>query len=290
MIHPIGMCIPESKIVPAVSRKEKLYATIVPGKRETYIYGNNEQAYYDDYAQSVFGITMPKAGWDCLRHYEILANGCIPWFQNLDQCPPGTMTHFPKALVIEAMRALAGVTDLNSDAVRHYTSRLLEHTRQHLTTRAMARYVLGQIENQNVSRILFLSADPRPDYIRCLLLHGFKELFGPQCHDALCVPHLYTDFPPEHAAQLYGGGISYTRLLDKNHSRNPALDATLENDIARHHYDIIVYGSAHRGLPHWDLAHRYYADRDILLVCGEDAHTCELRQLAKSHDLFLREQ
>ena len=27
-----------------------------------------------------FWITI-KAGWDCLRHYEILMNGCIPYFR-----------------------------------------------------------------------------------------------------------------------------------------------------------------------------------------------------------------
>ena len=64
MIHPIGFCIAESKIAPAVARKEKLFASIVPGRRETYMYGTDERAYYADYARSVFGITHAK-GWGC---------------------------------------------------------------------------------------------------------------------------------------------------------------------------------------------------------------------------------
>ena len=41
-------------------------------------------------------IHYKKNGWDCLRHYEILANGSIPLFIKLDDCPNNTLTSFPK--------------------------------------------------------------------------------------------------------------------------------------------------------------------------------------------------
>ena len=53
----------------------------MPGIKETYIY-KDEQSYYDDMYNSRFAITMRKAGWDCMRHYEIMANGCITLFLN----------------------------------------------------------------------------------------------------------------------------------------------------------------------------------------------------------------
>jgi hypothetical protein len=28
-----------------------------------------------------------KGGWDCLRHYEIIGNGCMPYFENIEKCP-----------------------------------------------------------------------------------------------------------------------------------------------------------------------------------------------------------
>ena len=59
----------------------------------------NDESYYRGYQESVFGLTCKKAGWDCLRHYEILANGCIPYFPDIADLPPDTITFFSKALV-----------------------------------------------------------------------------------------------------------------------------------------------------------------------------------------------
>jgi hypothetical protein len=45
---------------------------------------NTEEEYYNEYKKSYFAITTKKCGWDCMRHYEILANGCIPYFLNIE--------------------------------------------------------------------------------------------------------------------------------------------------------------------------------------------------------------
>ena len=45
----------------------------------------SENDYYQDLQKSRFGITTKRAGWDCLRHYELAANGCILCFKNLNQ-------------------------------------------------------------------------------------------------------------------------------------------------------------------------------------------------------------
>ena len=287
MIYPISFCIPECKIVSDVPSKTRLFAHIVPGQVATYIYGADEKAYYAGYAESVFGITHKKAGWDCMRHYEILANGCIPYFGNLDACPPQTMTHFPKALVKESMALFADAKDFNSPQICRFISSLLRITRERLTTRAMAQYVLKRSGHDGATRVLYLSQDPRPDYLRCLLLHGFKELLGPACHDHMCVQHLYTDYSG--AEKLYGKGISCTCLLSRGDYHNPQLEGTLEADISAHRYDAVVYGSVHRGLPLWDHVCRYYADKDVILLCGEDMHQCELKKLGAAHDIFIRE-
>ena len=36
-----------------------------------------------------------------MRHYEILANGCIPYFIEIEKCPKQTMFLLPKELLIE---------------------------------------------------------------------------------------------------------------------------------------------------------------------------------------------
>jgi hypothetical protein len=90
---------------------------------------------------------MRKAGWDCLRHYEITANMCIPLFLDLDKCPPATMINLPKAELLEAM------TYFDKDATYWDTaegqaawlslySRIRAKFDQHCTTQKLAQYVL----------------------------------------------------------------------------------------------------------------------------------------------------
>ena len=99
-VFPIGESIDASKVVNEIPIKRQLLSPLIPGNMSTYIY-NNETDYYNNYKESFFAITHKKAGWDCLRHYEILANGCIPYFPDIKQCPKNTMCHFPKNIIIK---------------------------------------------------------------------------------------------------------------------------------------------------------------------------------------------
>jgi len=102
-IKPINFSIPKHKIIKEANRKPKnLLSPLIPGKLETYIY-KDEGSYYKMYQDSVFGLTYRKGGWDCLRHYEILMNGCIPLFLDLDKCPTKTLEKIPKDLLIEIL-------------------------------------------------------------------------------------------------------------------------------------------------------------------------------------------
>ena len=289
MIYPISFCIPECKIVKGVDVKEVDTAFLIPGKPETYIY-NSEKEYYEAYAKSVFGITMKKAGWDCMRHYEILANGCIPWFTDLEDCPPKTMTHFPKDLILKTMKESKD-NKLSIDDKMKISQTLLDYTRAHLTTKAMASYVLKTSGNQDTKSILYLSQDINADYLRDLLLHGFKELFGSECHDSPRVNHVYTDYPESEISNLYGRGMSYSRVLDPL-CRDPSKDNTIEEDIKNHVYDCVIYGSLHRGMPFWNKVSKAYKPEEIILLCGEDLHECKFHNFFgddKGHSLFVRE-
>jgi SAM-dependent methyltransferase len=145
-VHPIQFAIPASKVLQNFVSKTRVRALIDPRDRSTYIY-KDEASYYADYAQSRFAITMRKAGWDCLRHYEIIANNCIPLFLDLYQCPPTTMVNLPKAELMEAL------THLDKDATYWDTDeghavwmslyrRIRTKFDQHCTTEMLARYVL----------------------------------------------------------------------------------------------------------------------------------------------------
>jgi hypothetical protein len=135
---PITFAFPTNKLSQPNKNKTQEYATCIPGQPETYIF-KGEKPYYEDYQKSFYGVTMKKAGWDALRHYEILGNYCIPYFIGLENCPKDILTNFPKELLLEA-RELA----YNFDNQKYFSilDELFEYTKSHLTTKKLAKYVL----------------------------------------------------------------------------------------------------------------------------------------------------
>jgi len=284
--HPIGFSIPEQKIVSVIPKKDQDFAFLIPGDSSTYIY-DNEIDYYKDYQRSYFALTWKKAGWDCLRHYEILANGCIPYFVDLDQCDENTMTFLPKELIKEAMN-LEGVSyghidHSKFDQVKYNTilKKLLAHTRRYLTTKEMASYLLKRVGYTGKGKILFLSSSPHVDYQRCLTLIGLKELFPNKVVDSIKVEHIYKNYPHD-VRHLYGKGITYTKIIDDL----PVNRKNIKHRIRNKEFNLIIYGSYHRGLPYHDLVVSTYEPEKIVYICGEDDHCCESAHL---QNFFLRE-
>jgi len=138
---PITFAIPTNKITIPNKNKLKEYATCIPGQPETYIF-KEEKTYYEDYQNSYYGVTMKKAGWDCMRHYEILGNYCIPYFIGLEDCPKNTLSNLPKELLLEA-RELAN----NFDEKKYYNilNELFSFTIENLTTKQLAKYILNYV-------------------------------------------------------------------------------------------------------------------------------------------------
>lgn len=100
-VESINFSVPKSKILKSIDIKPiHLVAPLIPGKSKTYIY-KNEEDYYKMYQKSIFGITYKKTGWDCMRHYEILMNGCLPLFLDIENCPDLTMKNLPKKKITE---------------------------------------------------------------------------------------------------------------------------------------------------------------------------------------------
>jgi hypothetical protein len=154
-LKPISFCYPEEKIN-NIYNKIKTNATVIPGKLETYIF-NNEKDYYKDYNESLFAFTCKKGGWDCLRHYEIIFNNCIPWFLDIENCPQNTLQFLPKDLLIE-VKNLKGVKmeivnntpqiiidDLVFDEQQYklLLDAITTHCKNNLTTKKMAQYLLN---------------------------------------------------------------------------------------------------------------------------------------------------
>ena len=100
-LRTISFSIPESKICNQLPEKTKLFplhivdeeiAAQVEGSFTGYAF-DSEAEYYTDLQQSRYGITTKRSGWDCLRHYEIAANGAVICFRDLDKKPATCAPH-----------------------------------------------------------------------------------------------------------------------------------------------------------------------------------------------------
>lgn len=97
----IAFSIPQELIVQEVPRKDRVFfdhvvdadtARYIPGSSTAHLY-HSESLYFDGLSRSKFAITCKRAGWDCLRHYEIAARGCVPCFRLLGRKPPNCAPH-----------------------------------------------------------------------------------------------------------------------------------------------------------------------------------------------------
>ena len=144
-----------------------------------------------------------------MRHLEIMAAGCIPFFTDLDKLPSLTMQFYPKGLQQEA-KVLEGVTfsgphddpasfnvdrsKVDFDKYYDLATQILEHSRKHLTTRAMAQYVLNTVGNPSPRRAL-IATSCVDDYLQDSMLHGLKRALGKRLTDI--VPEA-RELPAEH--------------------------------------------------------------------------------------------
>jgi len=138
---PISFAIPKEKICPGYVGKMKFLSEQTPYPNGAYRF-ERENDYYNEYSSSRFAFTAKKAGWDCKRHYEILANQCIPVFLGIDKCPEWTLHKWPKKLLSEIEH-----TFMTAPFSRHMEWRdsLVNHLSLELTTEKLAEYVLSKL-------------------------------------------------------------------------------------------------------------------------------------------------
>ena len=158
-IQPISFAFPKEKIIhPAGITKENLIAGATPVFKDAsgvaHYSFDNELDYYKDYARSYFGKTQMKGGWDCMRHYEIMAAGCVPIFEGLEHCPEMTCTTLPKEelLAVNGLIAENGIdwflTPIGQEVYKELQSRIFTHFINNCTTEAVATYMLDTHRNQ----------------------------------------------------------------------------------------------------------------------------------------------
>jgi len=220
-------------------------------KKRGYIF-EDEESYYKEYGTSIFAYTYRKGGWESMRHYEIMCNGAIPYFIDLDKMPPYTMTRFPKELIKNVM-ALPGIDPISGSfdhkkidvqCLHDVRKTLLDYCAQNLTTKALAKYFLSAMGKPAAKNVLMINGRQQWEYMTDSLLHGLRVLLGSGFVDYKQRLHMYKGVR-ERAIQEgfreYGKGFSYAYALpdDKNIERDTE---TVRMQIKKKHFDIIVIG------------------------------------------------
>ena len=94
IIKHLSFSIPAEKIRSTLLKKTRLFPDHIVDQEVCDLLGgqvhyafSSETEYRQNLGESRFGITTKRGGWECLRHYEIAANGAIPCFRELNQKP-----------------------------------------------------------------------------------------------------------------------------------------------------------------------------------------------------------
>lgn len=308
MLFPLSYSIPAEVIVPYVPFKTTHTA------EHNYQF-DDVAPYMENYRKAFFGHTSLKCGWDCMRHYEILSQGTITEFTNLEGLPRKTMTNFPKALVFNLNTKYYSLTfdeimKCSSSAVYNDLNSLLCYTRDNLTTESAARYVLRKSGHADAKRILYLSnADKSGNYMVEMLAHGFSRITEGAADMWPDFEERYDNYPVEPTKKLYGKGFNYTRFLPAAWRRAPSAEL-IQKRIKEKYYDVIVHCTSEQSDLQYPFltgegnAKEYYDLSDIVLICGNDcdnywspekqwyirdSHDCPIKCLADKAPIFIRE-
>lgn len=165
-VWPTGFGIPYERIMPIdLPSKSQLIQSTAPyhsvfqppsdmwGSSKHYKFFD-ENDYYDDLRKSWFGLTSIKGGWDCMRHYEILAAGTLLLFRDYHKkpelCSPVNLPCLSYSTESE-LESIINRLLKNGKPTKEYTSLLLnqrEWLLANATTEARALSILKIIDKE----------------------------------------------------------------------------------------------------------------------------------------------
>ncbi len=288
-IYPLAYSIPLEKIKNLNTDKIRTISEMIPGNKKTYIYSTEEE-YYKQYCESKYAYTMKKSGWDCLRHYEILACNCIPLFKDLDKCPEKILFNFPKQLLMDVMK---NKDFLSEEEYKIIQEKLHNYTKKHLTCEASANYFLNIITKNTIipkCRILMINNNLMinenwANYSQYMLTIGLRNVLGSNFVD---FPKNKVLYKGHNRQNLYGNGFTYSNILDDI----PINRENISQQIKNKEFDFIIYGLMGKSekicgdirlkTPLWREVSSFYNKDQIIFLYGGDV------TLDKQHSIHLR--
>lgn len=272
--YPITFGIPEVNVLPLDrSKKTQLWSSSDPRKKNNAQQFTTEESYMHNYSISWYAYTKVKGGWDCMRHLEILAAGCIPVI-DLDGCPEKTMMAYPKEILTEIFVNHESVDD---DQRWKWTVKLREHFLKKLTCRRVAQHLLNTVD-PNAKKVLFIDhnftveSGGKGDYTPSTIYTGLKFLRNIECESYFPMDILYEDWNyAQSEYYLYGNGFNYKKVIpvSRRQKKYDTIDE-LEEKLKNHEYDLVIYGSWQRSMKEYDLVRKYYNGAEIIACVGED--------------------
>jgi hypothetical protein len=159
--YPIWFAIPKQKFNFDYS-KNKLFSNNIPAhNRKNYVH-LTEASYYSDYGESFFALTCKKGGWDCMRHYEIMSQGTLPYFVDIDNAPKETMPLISRSFCKEVrdlidiqynlwegidLKILSEIKDLNK--YKNLMDLMISQVKDLYNTETLAKYIIDTVNHEN---------------------------------------------------------------------------------------------------------------------------------------------
>ena len=266
-VWPISFSYPSESSTDPQKERQNLVSGVIPGKPYSYA---DADSYLDEYRSSYFGITHRKGGWDCFRHLEIMYAGALPLMPDASMIPEFDMIHYPKQCFADLYESFRQSPGRPTEALR---AAVQNHFNKHLTTTAMASYVMETAGLASARRILFADANLTAgvDYLSVLTLIGLNQIPGVEVSTLVPVPYIWDDWSG-HSDSLYGRGFGYTRVLRATRRTGISQMSVraARAQLKRRHFDAVVFGSIMRNRRLHGALRSALDPTTTILICGED--------------------
>ena len=166
-VYPTGFGVPSHRIMELdLNKKDQLYQKTAPdgaifnivrdlSTQNSHHKFTVEEDYYNDLNRSWFGLTCKKGGWDCMRHYEIIAARSVLLFYNYNlkpvtcapQCVP-TLSYSTKEELDDITNRLV-VNNKPTDEYMFYLEEQIKWLLNVGTTEARAAHILRVMQNNS---------------------------------------------------------------------------------------------------------------------------------------------
>ena len=271
---------------PQLNSKFFFLSPIVPGKPYSF---NDEVDYFQAYSKSVWAITHKKGGWDCMRHLEIMASGCIPLMHDAKKIPECAMFYYPKELFAKLYLEFKKSPFLPGPDLLEFIEKWMA---MYLTSGSVVQNMLNLVSPEfDIKNKKILFVDPTlahsVDYMSAVVLHGLLQTFPSKIDILECAPRYMFDDYTDATNSLYGRGFGYSKSC-----RAEKRNVVNLSDINFSDYFFVVVTNSLRNLEFLEKNIKSLANTHLVLIEGGDdpMTAAELGQLQTfSEHVFSRE-